>query len=127
MRAPCPTTRPTHPLSHFIEPHFDTPLSCFFFLCRYYPANPLIARKWCYILPKSMRPRIRINCPFQIFRYSMWHSAREFFRSGHYTPNNIRVCLVMNYAFVVFSDLMILMSVPECEKGSKQNVSAWSP
>ena len=96
MRASCPTTRPAHPLSHLIQSHLYPPLSRFFFLCRYHPTNPLISSKWCYVLPESAHFRIRINCPFQISRYFMRHSARGFFGSGHHTLNNIRLRLIMN-------------------------------
>lgn len=49
MRTTCPTTWSARTLSHFIESNSDTPCAGFHFLRRRYPANPLVARKWCNV------------------------------------------------------------------------------
>ena len=91
MRATGPTTRPAHPVAHFIQAHGDAAASGGGLLGRGDPTNPLVARQGRDIQPERAHRLVRLQGSAPISRQTMHRAAGQCRFSLFHTINILNV------------------------------------
>lgn len=115
MPTPRPATRPAHAVAHLIQTHRNTPFAGFFFFRVEDPANPLIARKWCDILPHFLHllvsinrlPKIGWECvdgtrSFIIRHITLAYRGYDKLRRSHDRMHDIRNGFIRRIEYILF-------------------------